>query len=190
MAKILNDIFVGRGGGGAAETPASQLAPGAAAAQSRLDSLGAGTLQRSAGGATGTPFGEQGGAGGAPGRAGPIGQAFENFAGRQQQRGEDEALSGLSSGSIGRGLFQNVRISADEGNNSIVIYSNQGDYRIIEQALHDLDRPPLQVAIDATVAEVTLTNDLQYGVRYFFTSSDVHMEIGRASCRERVLRLV
>jgi general secretion pathway protein D len=184
VAKILNDIFIGRGGGGAAETPASQLAPGVASAQSRLDSLGAGTLQRSAGGATTTSSGtEQSGAGGASGRAGPMGQAFENFAGRQQQRGgEDEAsLQGLTSGSIGRGVFQNVRISADEGNNSIVIYSNQEDFRIIEQALHDLDRPPLQVSIDATVAEVTLTNDLQYGVQHFFTSADAHMAADKGS---------
>jgi general secretion pathway protein D len=180
VAKILNDIFIGRGGGAAAETPASQLAPGVASAQSRLDSLGAGTQQRSAGGvgtATASSTDQSGVAGGAGGRAGPMGQAFENFAGRQQQRGgEDEAnLSGLTSGSIGRGVFQNVRISADEGNNSIVIYSNQEDFRIIEQALHDLDRPQLQVSIDATVAEVTLTNDLQYGVQHFFTSADAHM---------------
>jgi len=120
VAKILNDIFVGRGGaGGAAETPASQLAPGVAAAQSRLDSLGTGTLQRSAGGVGGvgtstTSGADQGGGAGALGRAGPIGQAFENFAGRQQRPEDDASLSGLTSGSIGRGLFQNVRISADE----------------------------------------------------------------------------
>jgi general secretion pathway protein D len=181
VAKILNDIFVGRGGG-AAETPASQLAPGVAGAQSRLDSLGAGTLQRSAGGVGGVGGAatsgttDQGGGAGAGGRAGPMGQAFENFAGRQQQRPEDDAsLSGLTSGSLGRGLFQSVRISADEPNNSIVIYSNQEDYRIIEQALHDLDRPQLQVSIDAMVAEVTLTNDLQYGVQHFFTSADAHV---------------
>jgi len=185
VAKILNDIFVGRGGaGGAAETPASQLAPGVASAQSRLDSLGAGSLQRSTGGVGGASNSTTSGAdqGGAGGRGGPMGQAFENFGGRQQQRPEDDAnLSGLTGGSIGRGVFQNVRISADETNNSIVIYSNQEDYRIIEQALHDLDRPQLQVSIDATVAEVTLTDDLQYGVQHFFTSSDAHMASDKGS---------
>ena len=183
MAKILNDIFVGRGGaGGAAETPASQLAPGVAGAQSRLDSLGAGTLQRSAGGVgTSTTSGTTDQGGGAPGRAGPMGQAFENFGGRQQRGEDDASLSGLTSGSIGRGLFQNVRISADETNNSIVVYSNQEDFRIIEQALHDLDRPQLQVSIDATVAEVTLTNDLQYGVQHFFTSADAHVAADKGS---------
>jgi general secretion pathway protein D len=62
-----------------------------------------------------------------------------------------------------------------------VICSNPEDFRIIEQALHDLDRPQLQVAIDATVAEVTLTNDLQYGVQYFFKSVDARMADDKGS---------
>ena len=66
-----------------------------------------------------------------------------------------------------------MRITADAANNSIVVYSNQEDYRVVERALRDIDRPLLQVSIDATVAEVTLTDDLQYGVQAFLTSKDV-----------------
>jgi len=44
---------------------------------------------------------------------------------------------------------------------------------VVERALRDLDRPKLQVAIDATVAEVTLTEDLQYGVQFFLNSKNV-----------------
>ena len=62
-----------------------------------------------------------------------------------------------------------VRITADAADNSILVYSNQEEYRVIERSLREIDRPKLQVAIDATVAEVTLTDELQYGVRYFFT---------------------
>ena len=54
-----------------------------------------------------------------------------------------------------------------------MIYSNQEDYRVVERALRDIDRPRLQVAIDATVAEITLTDDLRFGVQYFLTSKDV-----------------
>jgi general secretion pathway protein D len=70
-------------------------------------------------------------------------------------------------------VFQNVRITADTTNNAIVVYSNQEDYRVIERALRDVDRPRMQVAIDATVAEITLTDDLRFGVQYFLTSKDV-----------------
>jgi general secretion pathway protein D len=52
-------------------------------------------------------------------------------------------------------------------NNALVIFANQENYRLIEQTLAQLDRPQLQVAIHATIAEVTLNNDLQYGVQYF-----------------------
>ena len=43
-------------------------------------------------------------------------------------------------------MFQNVRITADTANNSIVVYANQEDHRIIERAVNDFDRPRLQVA--------------------------------------------
>jgi len=60
-----------------------------------------------------------------------------------------------------------VRIAADVVNNSLVIFANQENYRLIESTLAQLDRPQLQVAIHATIAEVTLNNDLQYGVEYY-----------------------
>ncbi len=75
-------------------------------------------------------------------------------------------------GARARGALQNIRITADTANNAIVVYSNQEDYRVVERALRDLDRPRLQVAIEATVAEVTLTDDLQYGVQFFLSSKD------------------
>lgn len=72
---------------------------------------------------------------------------------------------GTGPGSPPRGVFQNVRITADRSTNAIMVYSNQEDYLVIERALESLDRPRLQVAVDAMVAEVTLTDQLQYGVQ-------------------------
>ncbi|HJZ67782.1 MAG TPA: hypothetical protein VKF81_06665, partial [Blastocatellia bacterium] len=51
--------------------------------------------------------------------------------------------------------------------------------------LREIDRPRLQVAIEATVAEVTLTDELQFGVRYFFTSNDARYGTDKA-CSQRV----
>ena len=100
--------------------------------------------------------------------ASPISAAFENF-----DKGSESTTSSpsiVSTDSQSRGVFQNVRITPDTADNSIVVYSNQEDYRIIERSLHQLDQPRLQVAIDATVAEVTLTDELQFGVQYFFAN--------------------
>ena len=66
-----------------------------------------------------------------------------------------------------------MRITADAVNNTLLIYANQESYRIIEQTLRQLDRPQLQVAIDATIAEITLNDKLNYGVQFFLKSRDV-----------------
>jgi general secretion pathway protein D len=184
IAKILSDVFIGRLGS-VGEMPATLIAPGSGVAQSqsRLDSLG--NAQRGSPGGNGVASlggrDDSTNVNGAANRGtGPAGAASQGFPGRQDAEA-DGPTGSLTGGSIGRGLFQNVRITADIANNSIVIYSNQEDFRIIEHALRDFDRPKLQVAIDATVAEVTLTDDLQYGVQHFFTSSDVGMAADKGS---------
>ena len=68
-----------------------------------------------------------------------------------------------------------MRISADVAANAIMVFSNQEDYRVIERSLRELDRPQMQVAIDTMVAEVTLTNALQFGVQSFLASSDARL---------------
>ena len=66
-----------------------------------------------------------------------------------------------------------LRIAADVSNNSLVIYASQENYRLIERTLTQLDRPQLQVAIHATIAEVTLNNNLQFGVEYYLQGSSI-----------------
>ena len=66
-----------------------------------------------------------------------------------------------------------IRITADVVNNSLLIYADEENYKIIEGALRQIDRPQLQVAFDATIAEVTLNDSLTYGVQFFLKSSNV-----------------
>ena len=54
-------------------------------------------------------------------------------------------------------------------NNSILVYASEQDYRVVERALTQLDRPKLQVAIDVTIAEVALKDELDYGVQFFLS---------------------
>jgi general secretion pathway protein D len=65
-----------------------------------------------------------------------------------------------------------TRIIADDSTNSLVISALPADYRKIRDAVDRLDTLPLQVMIEATIAEVTLTNQLRYGVEWFFRSGD------------------
>ncbi len=65
-------------------------------------------------------------------------------------------------------------ITADDTNNAIVIYGTPQEYSTIQNALQQLDVAPLQVLLEAAIAEVTLTNNLKYGVQYFYQPSDKH----------------
>ncbi len=74
-----------------------------------------------------------------------------------------------ASGSI-RGDHGNaeVTITADEVNNALVMYATPREYAPIEKALRQLDTAPVQVFLEAVVAEVTLNNSLKYGLQYFY----------------------
>jgi general secretion pathway protein D len=179
IAKILNNIFVNRSGSGS-DTQTNPIAPGTTTAQSRLDSLKSSTQGSSASGSTNgstsgsTTSQSSGGSFGAGSSGGtPLSAAFQSFSSRNDTDGPGggDAFGGAGGGSSPKGMFQNVRITADTVNNAVVVYSNQEDYRIIERAVRDFDRPRLQVAIEATVAEVTLTKELSYGVQAFLAGN-------------------
>jgi general secretion pathway protein D len=71
-------------------------------------------------------------------------------------------------GSGGQNADQNgTTITADETNNAILVFSTPRNYALIEDALRHLDVPPLEVLIDAVVSEVSLDNNLQYGIQWY-----------------------
>ena len=152
--------------GGALDSPTNQIAPG-----------GGTTVMSSAERLTGGPSSPT-----TSGlrQVGATATAIAAPAPPQRPFGQTSAVPGAGAlggprGATGPGtpLLANVRITADVVNNALLIYANQENYRIIEQTLHQLDRPQLQVAIDATIAEITLNDNLNYGVQFFLKSSDV-----------------
>jgi general secretion pathway protein D len=166
IAKILNDIFVGRGSNASADAQTNPLPPGANGTQSRLDAVGPAANTTTASNTQSPPASTGGLTNTSPNPT--TASSFDNFSDKKAADADTR-----TTGSLPRGVFPNVRITADASNNSIVIYSNQEDYAAIERSMRELDRPQLQVAIEATIAEVTLTDALQYGVQYYLGSSDV-----------------
>lgn len=61
-----------------------------------------------------------------------------------------------------------LKIVADEPNNSVLILATQSEYQRVLRVLENLDVMPNQVLIEATIAEVGLKDDLQFGLRWFF----------------------
>ena len=74
-----------------------------------------------------------------------------------------------------------VRVAADQNSNSLFIRASAEQYKTIERAIHQMDRPPVQVDIEATIAEVTLNKELQYGVQVFLQNHQVSLGLGGAS---------
>ena len=85
---------------------------------------------------------------------------------------QDNSLGGPSGGAKPgiNGILQNVRLTADVTNNAVLVYANQEAQRIVEQTIRQIDRPQRQIAIEATIAEVTLNDQLNYGVQFFLAS--------------------
>ena len=63
-----------------------------------------------------------------------------------------------------------VRVVADEENNSLMIYSTGIQYKTIKAALEKLDLPPTQVLIEASIIEVSLNDELEYGLEWTFNN--------------------
>ncbi|MEZ5489908.1 MAG: type II secretion system secretin GspD [Gammaproteobacteria bacterium] len=57
-----------------------------------------------------------------------------------------------------------VRIVSDEATNSLLIRSTARDYRQLLTTINQLDSVPLQVVVNAVIAQITLTDDNRFGV--------------------------
>jgi len=68
-----------------------------------------------------------------------------------------------------------VTIMADQDNNAILVMASPADYRMIEAAIRQLDIQPRQVLINAIISEVTLNDELDYGVGWFLSGSNFEL---------------
>ena len=79
-------------------------------------------------------------------------------------KGTDNAGLALPSG-------QSIDIIADDTRNALLILATPEDYEMMRAALAKLDTVPLQVLIEASIIEVSLKDELGYGVEWFFKNN-------------------
>ncbi|CAG7855997.1 partial Secretin XpsD, partial [biofilm metagenome] len=80
--------------------------------------------------------------------------------------------SGSSKSSSGGGSKDNdISIVADTANNSLIITATPLEFAKIMPVIKQLDIMPLQVLIDATIAQVDLKDELFYGIKWFLTQN-------------------
>lgn len=63
-------------------------------------------------------------------------------------------------------------IVADPEANAIIVNATPGQHQEVSQLISNLDNVDDQVLIEATIAEVSLNDQLDFGVRYFFESGN------------------
>lgn len=167
LAEQLALVFGARGGNSGGGEGSASLMPGAQSSTTGSDGF--------AGNTDGT---------GAPGDFGSGNNGGDAFGGGMNGGINGGMSGGLGSGSSGGSLqlgrreggnasvsFEvdgsQVGVAAVEETNSILVRSSAPAWRSIKQVIEKLDVMPMQVHIEAQVAEVQLGGKLQYGVNWY-----------------------
>jgi general secretion pathway protein D len=101
-----------------------------------------------------------------PGAAGEQGQG-------EQEQGENGSLTGDRASGIS--------VVADDANNSLIITATPREYKRVRQILSRIDIAANQVLLEATIAEVTLTDNLKFGLKWFFEKGNSSAEFTSAA---------
>jgi general secretion pathway protein D len=70
-------------------------------------------------------------------------------------------------------LANGTRVTPNPANNTLVIRATPKEYRRIQAMLRQIDAPAVQVMINTTIAEVSLNDELRYGVQAYLKGKDM-----------------
>lgn len=160
VVTLLNDMLLGgTAASGSLDSSSSQISPGSGITSSTSGPVAALSGLPTAGGGATTPV------------TGPPGSLMNTrpAPAAGQDTPQTPAASPVTR-TAGSAVLVNVRLTADVTNNAVLVYASQESQRIVEQTIRQIDRPQRQIAIEATIAEVTLNDRLNYGVQFFLAS--------------------
>ena len=89
-------------------------------------------------------------------------------------RADPDTTSQSSNSAVSANLV--VKIVADESTNSLLIRSTARDYRQLLTTINQLDVVPLQVMINAVIAQITLTDDTKFGVDWSRVAANSNLD--------------
>jgi general secretion pathway protein D len=103
-----------------------------------------------------------------PGAVAAEVKSAETEAPSQERRtAVSEPTGAVSPGSVS--VPRDVRVIADKDNNALLILATPASYESIEAAIRRLDVPLRQVLVEVTIAEITLKDELKYGLEWYFS---------------------
>jgi general secretion pathway protein D len=170
LLEVLSSMFGGNGAGHGANNGAPRFGqsslssggdsgpfgPSSAPPTSPLGALSSSGPTSGPGGPGGTPgfFGSSGAGSGGSGFGANIGGPND----QPQSKGPQAAALGEDN---------RFKLGVDDAKNALVIMATPDDYKRIRRVIEALDVAPNQVFIEATIAEVSLTDELHFGVAWF-----------------------
>jgi general secretion pathway protein D len=140
IARVLSEMFIGGSSSASLDTASNQIAPGSGTSATSADRL---SMNGNNNSSSSNGFGSTGFGSGSP--AGATTNGASDFGATKTASANASSLGSLDggSGSTGGGkpVLQGVRITADTVNNSLLIYADQENFRIIESTLRQVDQP-------------------------------------------------
>ena len=157
LADYLSQIFLGSSTGSSHRNTTGSVAPGLRP----------------------TTLGGRGGTGGTGSNVGGSNttMSYQNSLRPQSDREKNAPATGAGAtpAAPGQGAKDtDIRISAIEENNQLMVQATPIEWSRIESAIRKLDIVPLQVQIEARILEVSLTGDLNFGVQWYLDWIDRH----------------
>lgn len=162
LADRLSEVF-GGGGGGSGRSGGASLAPGATPVSlsdtgATSSDVGNGRMDSSLAGSAASDAG--GGLGATPTSGTSAGLGSGSLSLGQASNGNGSVQLEVNGSRVG--------VAAVEETNTLLVRANPAAWRSIRDVVERLDVMPMQVHIEAQVAEVQLTGALQYGVSWYF----------------------
>lgn len=91
----------------------------------------------------------------------------------------DDNTDAFTTGGAGQGAVSanlSVKIVADEATNSLLIRGTAREYRQLLTTISQLDAVPLQVMVNAVIAQITLNDDTRFGVDWSRIAADATLD--------------
>jgi len=110
---------------------------------------------------------------------GAFGEGLEPPSGQTAQReGQSDQAAPVPTGTTASTA---PRFMADAASNALLVWATKREYDTIAEVLAKIDISPLQVLIEGTVIEITLRDQLRYGLQYFLEVGDVSSVLTRGT---------
>ena len=113
------------------------------------------------------------------GRAADLAKLLESMFGNSAQgqhnnsnsNSDDDTINEPRTKRSSNTLERNFRVVSDDSTNSLIITGSPHYFKAVRDAMKQLDSTPLQVLVEARIMELTLSDDLKYGLEWFLNGS-------------------